>query len=126
MDETAKKPEDEELDRDADFSAQPVDEHEFAEEEDDDDHHTGENVDEAEDDDDDEFTSQLGPEEQDRMSMMFDADGDHEMADSTMHEDQLTHQLDGHHHQLAVHPFKPSPLAAFTPHDENSDMNMMS
>lgn len=82
LDETVKKPEDEEMDKDADqFKGANVDgpggEGADAHEEEDDD---GEDEDDEEDDDesaneqvdDYEFTSQLGPEEQDRMSMMID------------------------------------------------------
>lgn len=93
LDETQKKPEDEELDRDADvfqpaFSAAPGgedqemrDDFEEDEEEEEEDHEEedsaadGDEDGESEEaDDDDDFTSQLGPEEQDRMSMMIDGE----------------------------------------------------
>lgn len=81
LDETLKKPEDEEMDKDADLRGpgpdvnpqQEDEEEEDDDDEDDDEDIDGEGAEEAEVDD-DEFTSQLGPEEQDRMSMMIDED----------------------------------------------------
>lgn len=79
LDETAKKAEDEALDRDADANYQPPSSGAMDED--------GASADDAErgsescedemagaDDASDEFTSQLGPEEQDRMSMMIDGE----------------------------------------------------
>lgn len=76
LDETLKKPEDEELDKDADLRGPDAGHHGPPGPEGDD---GEEESDSEEDSGDDEFTSQLGPEEQDRMSMMIDEDGDHAM-----------------------------------------------
>lgn len=92
LDETAKKAEDEALDRDADAidndgnRMMMSDAFENEEDGDDDEEDEGsEDVDESCEEDDenvedeedaDEFTSQLGPEEQDRMGMMIDGDDD--------------------------------------------------
>lgn len=148
LDETVKKPEEEELDRDADrlqmtFEAanaahdaaaaaageqesndEDEDEDEF---DDDDDDETGN----ADEEDDDEFTSQLGPEEQDRMSMMIDEDdvihggGAHAEMENVncCPTDPNSSMYNAHAGAAAMHNqsmFKPSPLS----HD-NSCMMMM-
>jgi len=122
LDETVKKPEDEEMDKDADVRGAPSagdvchndggqeghgDEADEEDDDDDEDESETEEADEAEEeDDDDEFTSQLGPEEQDRMSMMIDEeDEDHPcMIDENMAAGNMQHSFGG--------PLKPSPLAA--------------
>lgn len=88
LDETKKKVEDEEIDRDADtafsLGAQQqlgvADESSALEDDDDDDQMM----------DDDDFTSQLGPEEQDRMSMMIDDDGSLENSNLFNHQNSTS------------------------------------
>jgi histone chaperone ASF1 len=113
LDETAKKPEDEEIDKDADFrggAPQPDANQGGQEDEDDDDE--GSEEEESED----EFTSQLGPEEQDRMSMMIDED---QLMDDGALDENVS--VDPNFlHQAAC--LKPSPLAMATSLNEDSSM----
>lgn len=115
LDETAKKPEDEEIDKDADFrGGAPQPEQGGSEEGAD---QGGSDDDDEQEESEDEFTSQLGPEEQDRMSMMIDED--HTMEDGMMDENTPIE------HNFVMHQascFKPSPLAKATSLEEDSSM----
>lgn len=116
LDETAKKPEDEEVDKDADFrGGAPQPDNQDGDKEADDVEDGSDGEDEEEDSEDD-FTSQLGPEEQDRMSMMIDED--HMMEDGPM--DENTPVDPNFMHQAAC--LKPSPLAMATSLEEDSSM----
>lgn len=129
LDETLKKPEDEEMDKDADLRGPAPEDHGHGqdggpEEEDDDDEDDDiddedDVVEEAEEDD-DEFTSQLGPEEQDRMSMMIDEE------DCVREEDENMEAMVDPNQQVfpASGLLKPSPLAMATHMEEDTAMMM--
>jgi histone chaperone ASF1 len=85
LDETVKKAEDEEIDKDADVNAFGAtgpgmmdDDHQgnMDEDEDSDDEMMDDSAEEEGEEEDDDFTSQLGPDEQDRMGMMIDDEAD--------------------------------------------------
>jgi histone chaperone ASF1 len=130
LDETLKKPEDEEMDKDADLRGPGPDAHpqqqddeddDDEEDDDEDDDHDEEGVEEAEVDD-DEFTSQLGPEEQDRMSMMIDE------GDCIREDDENMEAMVDSNQQIfptsSSTMLKPSPLAMNMHMEEDTAMMM--